>query len=159
MIRVQDGLFVGTDRDCHRGDADWAVVHACKHPCHVNGVGYSGKLPSTHPNYLVFETGDDLILNIIDPPIPLFKPELFAAFLSFAQRKSAEGKSILIHCNQGESRAPSLALLYMAKVSGTVSNDSYAAARADFERLFQNYHPGRGIESYLTTNWQPLGEF
>ncbi|MHB9150028.1 MAG: protein-tyrosine phosphatase family protein [Thermoleophilia bacterium] len=117
-----------------------------------------GSLPSTHPNYLVLEDGDDLILNIIDPPMPLFKPELFTAFLSFAKRKTGEGKSILIHCNQGESRAPSLALLCMAKVSGTVSDDSYQAARADFERLFQNYRPGRGIESYLTTNWQALRE-
>ena len=159
MIPVQDGLFVGTERDCRRGDAAWAVVHACKHPCHVKAVGYSGSLPSTHPSYLVLEYPDDLFLNIIDPPVPLFKPELFSAFLSFAMRKQEEGKSLLIHCNQGESRAPSLALLFMAKVTGAVSNDSYASARADFEKLFPGYRPGRGIATYLGARWDNLGEF
>jgi hypothetical protein len=158
MIRVQDDLFVGTEADCRRGDASWAVVHACKHPCHVTAVGYSGNLSPRHPNYLVFESGDDLFLNMIDPPNPLFKPELFSSFLSFARRKTEEGKALLIHCNQGESRAPSLALLFLAKLAGKVSDDSYASARADFESLFQGYRPGRGIQTYLTNNWQTAGE-
>ena len=159
MIQVQDNLFVGTESDCRHGDANWAVVHACKHPCHAAAVGYSGNLPASHPNYLAFETGDDLMLNIIDPPIPLFKPELFAAFLAFAARKTEDGKTLLIHCNQGESRAPSLALLFLAKVAGTISDDSYAAAREDFEKMFRGYRPGGGIQTYLGANWSALGEF
>lgn len=159
MISVQDGLFVGNERDCRRGGSDWAVIHACKHPCHVAAVGYSGSLASGHPNYLVFADRDDLFLNMIDPSAPLFKLELFSACLSFASRKTEEGKSLLIHCNQGESRAPSLALLFLAKVKLAISNDSYASARTDFELLFRNYRPGRGIQTYLATNWQSLGEF
>jgi len=159
MIQVQDNLFVGAENDCRRGDGTWAVVHACKHPCHVAAVGYSGSLPSGHPHYLVFESGDDLMLNIIDPPIPLFKPELFAAFLSFAKHKTEERRLLLIHCNQGESRAPSLALLFLAKVAHAIPDDSYASARADFEKLFPAYRPGRGIQTYLNANWQALGDF
>ena len=105
MILVQDKLFVGNDTDCRRSGAGWAVIHACKNPCHAAAVGYSGSLPSRHPNYLVFEKGDDLFLNIIDPPAPLFKPESFSAFLTFAKQKTEESKSLLIHCNQGESRS------------------------------------------------------
>ncbi len=47
---------------------DWAIIHACKSPCHQGAVGYIGNLDRTHPNYLVLESGSDLFLNMIDPP-------------------------------------------------------------------------------------------
>lgn len=158
MIEVHERLFVGNEADCCRGNEHSSTIHACKHPCHVTAVGYSGSLPSNHPNYLFLERGDDLFLNIIDPPVPLFKIELFEAYLSFAKRATDAGKSLLIHCNQGESRAPSLALVFLAKVRGAIANDSYAAARSDFERLFQGYRPGRGIQTFLSTNWQFIAD-
>lgn len=157
MIPIQNGLFVGTQRDCRTGDTGWAVVHACKNPCHARAVGYSGNLSPSHPNYLVRERGDDLFLNMIDPAAPLFRPEVFAAFLVFAERKTSGGKKLLIHCNQGESRAPSLALVFLAKVAGAISDDSYLSARQDFERIFAGYRPGHGIQTYLRQNWTALG--
>jgi predicted protein tyrosine phosphatase len=63
----------------------------------------------------VLEREYDLYLNIIDPPVPLFKPPLFSSFLVFADKHWRSGKKLLIHCNQGESRAPSLALLFLEK--------------------------------------------
>ena len=157
MIELQSNLFVGNESDCRRGGEGWAVVHACKHPCHVRAVGYSGSLPSSHPHYLVFEDDDDLILNMIDPPVPLFKAELFEAFLAFARRKTLEGKKLLVHCNQGESRAPSLALVFLAKIAGVLPNDSYATASSAFREIFSGYRPGRGIQAYLSANWNTLG--
>ncbi len=50
----------------------------------------------------------------------------FEAFLRFVDREIPE-RPILIHCNQGESRAPSLTLLYMAKRLGLLPSNSYAA--------------------------------
>ena len=77
MIEVSEKLFIGDDRDCLFDErTDWAVIHACKHTCHQNAVGYRGNLPSNHPNYLTFERGNHLFLNIIDPEKPLFKPQL-----------------------------------------------------------------------------------
>jgi len=158
MIEVRSGLDIGTDRDCCQGTTDLAVVHACKNPCHTSAVGYRGSLPTTHPNYLSFENGYDLALNMIDPPIPLFMPEMFAVFLDFCARQHAEARPILIHCNQGESRAPSLALVYLAKIAGEISNESYEAARGDFIGLFDGYFPGVGIQRYLTDHWTTLGK-
>ncbi|MDZ4178610.1 MAG: hypothetical protein U1E29_05205 [Coriobacteriia bacterium] len=159
MIEVEHGLFVGSERDCRRGDPTMAVVHACKHPCHVDAVGYRGSLPSNHPNYLFCQSGHDLVLNMIDPPLPLFKPEMFATFLQFAQRHLSESRPLLVHCNQGESRAPSLALVFMAKVSRTITASSYLDARVQFEQRFSGYRPGAGIQTYLTQHWASLGEF
>lgn len=157
MTEVHDNIFVGSEASCQLGNDSLAVVHACKSPCHQRAVGYTGSLPNTHAHYLVLKSENDLYLNIIDPPIPLFKPELFSAFMLFSSKHRDKGRRLLIHCNQGESRAPSLALLYLSKSLGVISDNSFAYARADFETLYPRYAPGKGIQSYLSTNWRDLG--
>jgi len=159
MIELFDRIFVTGDYACPppKGENDWAVVHACKSPCHQRAVGYRGNLEKSHPNYLVFEQERDLYLNMIDPPVPLFRVELFNAALNFAARHWEAGRGILFHCNEGRSRAPSLALLYGAKVRSYFSDSSFAMARRDFEPLYEHYRPGRGIETYLTEHWDEMG--
>ncbi len=159
MIEVQDGLYVGNGADCRVGDVEWAVVHACKSPCHQRAVGYRGSLSRDHPHYLVLEQGTDLYLNLVDPRIPLFMAPSFISFLAFARVQLIEGRKILIHCNQGESRAPSLALLLLAKLVGSISNESYGAARTEFEALFNSYNPGMGIQKYLADHWSEFDDF
>lgn len=174
MIEIYDRIFVAGDYACpdcgpasgfkpagrellaQHGD-DWAIVHACKSPCHQTAVGYKGNLDSKHPNYLVIESGTELYLNMIDPPVPLFKPILFTEALRFAKHHHEAGRAALFHCNQGRSRAPSIALLYLAKVRRVLSDESYEYARRGFELLYEFYAPGKGIESYLTDNWNSLG--
>ena len=153
MIEVVERLFIGSETDCRIGDDDWAIVHACKSPCHQRAVGYRGRLPRSHPNYLVLEESNDLYLNIIDPPGPLFMPPLFTSFLEFAQRQWKQGRKILIHCNQGESRAPSLALLFLAKCRNEISNESFDSAKHEFQRIYSYYQPGQGIQTYLRGKW------
>ena len=115
MQEVFERVWVGSDTSCRAGGGEWAVVHACKSPCHQRAVGYQGSLVSSHANYLVLNRGRDLYLNLIDPPKPLFMPASFIAFLGFADAEWTAGRKLLIHCNLGESRAPSLALLFLAK--------------------------------------------
>ena len=153
VVEAYSGVFIGGEEDCRGGTEELAVVHACKNPCHCSFVGYRGKLSQQHPNYLAFRRGYDLALNLIDPPTPLFMPKSFSTFLDFASDNHAEGRSILIHCNRGESRAPSLALLYLAKRVGALPNDSYANARNAFSPLYPSYLPGLGIQAYLSNNW------
>lgn len=133
-----------------------AVIHACKHPCHRNALGYSKSLPATHPNYLVCERGADLFLNMIDPEASLFMPPLFVETLRFSRMHAAERRQLLFHCNQGESRAPSLALLHLSKNLGVIDGASFAKAAAEFVRLYPLYRPGRGIQTYLGQHWDDL---
>ena len=97
-----------------------------------------------------------LFLNLIDPPIPLFQLESFAAFMSFAQQQYDDGASVLIHCNQGDSRAPSLALLFLAKHLQVIPSDSYETAAEAFVALYRDYRPGGGIRSFLKDHWPAL---
>lgn len=157
MQEVYERVFVTNELSCTHGDGELAVVHACKSPCHQNAVGYTGNLSNQHPNYLVLEKENDLFLNIIDPAEPLFMPPLFSHFIEFSNKHWSQGKKIIIHCNQGESRAPSLALLFLAKVVSVIPNDSYGAAREEFEKLYPRYNPGQGIQKYFAKNWSVLG--
>src|SRR5262249_19056801 len=118
-------------------------------------AGYKNILPKDHPHYLAAEKNGALYLNLIDPPLPLFQLKSFEIFFEFIDRH-LHRKPILIHCNKGESRAPSLCLLVMAKRLKAISDESYAAARKDFEEKFP-YKPGEGISVFLAANWAALG--
>lgn len=154
---IPELLYFGDGASCTIENArKYAIVHACKDPCHRRAVGYSEKsLNKHHPNYLACEKDNQLFLNLVDPPIPLFQLESFKIFLNFTARVKEEGRPLLIHCNQGQSRAPSLAILCMAKCLGQFPNESYAAARSAFEERFP-YNPGKGIEKFLTDHWDKL---
>jgi hypothetical protein len=155
-VNVTDHLSFGDESHCtHLHDPALAIVHACKEPCHRSAVGYTTRtIPSGHPNYLALENGHHLYLNLIDPDQPLFMMASFDAFLRFVDRQIAE-RNVLIHCNQGQSRAPSLALVYMAKRLGLLPGDSYTAATAGFRASFP-YTPGKGIQLWLTNNWSRI---
>lgn len=153
MIEISERLLIGSEADCRVGDEDWAIVHACKSPCHQRAVGYRGSLSRSHPNYLVLEGANDLYLNIIDPPIPLFMSPLFTSFLEFAICQWERGKKVMIHCNQGESRAPSLALLFLSKYKNEISSESFDAAKQEFQGKYPHYQPGQGIQIYLREKW------
>jgi hypothetical protein len=98
----------------------------------------------------VLEQEYDLFLNIIDPHVPLFMPPLFTEFLAFANKHWSQGRKLLIHCNQGESRAPSLAMLLLAKGVFSIPDTSFELARLEFEKLYPRYNPGKGIETYFS---------
>ncbi|MCK0713597.1 hypothetical protein ACFO0U_05985 [Chromohalobacter sarecensis] len=158
MQEVYERVFVADATSCLAGSNEVAVVHACKIPCHQRAVGYTRNLPNSHPNYLVLERGSDLYMNIIDPPVPLFMPALFSKFLEFSKKHWDNGKKLVIHCNQGESRAPSLALLFLARALTVIDDSSYSSARGEFQKLYPRYQPGEGIHTYFTQNWAKLGQ-
>jgi len=156
MLSVWGNLYVGDDADCFSDERPgWAVVHACKNPCHAAAVGYSGSLSYSHPNYLQLRCGSHLYLNLIDPPTPLFIPASFKYALDFIDEYIGSRK-VLIHCNEAFSRAPSIALLYLANRAKVIRETSYAAACEDFLRLCPAYTPGEGIQTFLITNWESL---
>ena len=156
MRRVLDRVFVGSQEDCRTSRPGFSVVHTCKVPCHRRALGYRGRLPRDHPGYLFVEAGDELFLNLIDPDRPLFHLAVFVRFLDFAAQRLAAGDSLLVHCNLGRSRAPSLVLLLLAKRCGVLPNTSYDAAVEAFLDLLPGYRPRRGIQAFLRQHWTEI---
>lgn len=158
MIEVSKNLYIGDENDCfYEIREDWVVIHACKSPCHQRGVGYRGSLPQTHPEYLISEKGDHLYLNMVDmqqPLSPRYTNPILKRATDFIE-KNILSKKILVHCNLGESRAPSIALVYLAK-TGFISKDNFDKAVEDFKKVYHLYTPGTGIYSYLKSNWDDI---
>jgi len=156
MREVYKNIFVGDISDCREGVGEWSIIHACKYPCHRNAVGYEKKISPTHPNYLVLRKGQNLYLNIIDPDEPLFMNPLFIETLRFCKDYIKTDKKLLFHCNQGDSRAPSLALLHLSKNLHVIDNSSYENAANEYQKIDPFYKPSRGIRIYLCQYWNEL---
>lgn len=158
MKEIYKNIFIGTEQDCTLQEVEGlAVIHACKHPCHVKFVGYKGNLPQNHPNYLIAESENHLVLNMVDMEKefhPKFTHPMIKASMNFIQ-KHINNKKILIHCNQGQSRSPSIALIYLARI-GVIDNSSLQNSQLAFKQLYPYYKPGNGILKYMNRNWQYL---
>ena len=113
MIEVYPKLFVGDQIDYELNvimQRGWAVVHACKEPYHRQALGYRGRRPPEgHHESLVARRGNRLILNMVDAKDPeLFSKEMIDVALGFIDEALYKGLKVLVHCDRGESRSPSV---------------------------------------------------
>lgn len=150
MIHVHSNIYIGTVDDCNfRSELDesWRVIHACKDPCHKSVVG---SVDSSHPNYLWLETDTDLVLNLVDARTPnFFNVAMFITSLNFIDRH--KNNNILVHCNKGESRSASIAMLYLAKRLKILPDFNVHHA---FKTLYHPYMPSDGIRAFIDSNWR-----
>jgi hypothetical protein len=150
MIEIKHNLYVGNQNDC-QGAKGFAVAHCCKEPYHRAFVGYRQRaLPKDHKEYLWAIRGDEIALNIIDAD----KKEYFAegminAALNHIEYHLRAGKRVLVHCNQGGSRGPSIAMLSMRDELP----DDFIEAEGRFKELYPLYNPRNGIREYVRDHW------
>ena len=156
MIEVYRNLFVGSEHDeaSVRGQAGWFVVHACKDPYHRQALGYKGHgAPKDHPEYLMARRKGCLILNLIDAAdVNYIPPEIIDAALADIHQHIASDR-VLVHCNQGLSRSPAIAFLYLAKFSGLFGDRDYQSALRYFRELYPPFAPANGMAEYIRLNW------
>jgi len=150
-------LYVGDINDnSNLSETNWAVVHATQ-TIHYKILGWNrtyNKPDKNHPNYIVYENENHLSLNLVDGAAYLYNwsgSETFIKVLDFIDKWISE-KNVLVHCDQGFSRSPTLCLLYLAKRKSLISNNSYSEAKQDFLELYQNFNPG-GIGDFVNENW------
>lgn len=149
MIEVSKHLYVGGIDDFHSQDAG-SVVSATK-TVHSKFVGAQ----RGDPEYIVAVRPFHLMLNWVDGPAHLYTwggPELFNQILDFVQESIiGRGEPCLVHCDQGHSRAPTVAMLYMAKRSREIPDDPHGA-RGAFLDVYPRYQPA-GIFEYVQRHW------
>ena len=158
MHEVHANLVVGGIEACSYGGSGRAVVHACKHPCHQRRVGYTGNLPSSHPEYLVAPRGNHLFLNMVDMDQKLqhrFTGPILRAALDFIATQVG-ARTVIVHCNHGYSRSPTIAMLYLAKRAGVLSHTAFDEAAEAFKQLYPAYAPGPGVTAYLLDHWHDI---
>ena len=160
MVEVYKSLFVGKQNDYENNPLyfnGWGVVHACKEPYHRNLLGYTGRgAPRDDPRYLFgYDLNQHLVLNIVDCDNPaFFADSMIDEAINYVIKYLKEGKKVLIHCNQGESRAPSIALMVLRKLK--VVDSDFNKAFNEFKSKYPTYDPAIGIYQYMQIRWSNL---
>ena len=157
MIKVHHNLFVGNLDDCKQVSSDFAVVHACKSPCHQEALGYKGNLESDNPAYLSYSENNNLYLNLVDmdiSPDHKFMRKIIENTIDFI-KNNIENKPVLIHCNKGQSRSPFLALIYLSRLQ-IISNKSFHDSAMHFIEIYPMFSIGQGLYSYARAYWEGI---
>jgi hypothetical protein len=156
VIEVHQNLFVGSQDDevFIRGQNGWFIVHACKEPYHRQALGYTGRAASKdHPEYLIARRPGRLILNLVDAPDVNYIPaQIIDAALDDIHQNIASSK-VLVHCNQGMSRSPAIAFLYLLKFADVFRRQDHDEDLRDFLKIYPSYAPARGVADYVRLNW------
>ncbi|MDR7856098.1 dual specificity protein phosphatase [Tissierella sp.] len=168
MLEIIKNLFVGNEehyfnlkkehipgREVDQPCDNFAVVHACKEPYHRQLLQYTGRgAPKDHPGYLFAERGNRLFMNIVDAPKSLFFDKtMIDKAIDFMEKKLDEGLKVLVHCNEGASRSPSISLLYLIK-NGYIKGDTLEDCEVEFLKLYPNYNPGKGMRDFVKENFE-----
>lgn len=156
MIEVAENLYIGSQDDYESNvkfQTDWFVIHACKEPYHRQTLGYTGRaVANTHPEYLLAERDNRLILNLVDVADPKYiAKEIIDKTIAVIDENIGH-KKILLHCNQGMSRSATIGLLYLHHV-GIISTDVFQEAEREFLKLYPNYNPANGMRVFAEKHW------
>ncbi|MDQ0462943.1 hypothetical protein QO010_000691 [Caulobacter ginsengisoli] len=156
MIEVHPNLHVGGEVDERRirGQPGWFTIHACKEPYHRQALGYTGPAASKdHPEYLIARRDSRLILNLVDAPnVKFIGPSLIDAALAAIEEHIGTSQ-VLVHCNQGMSRSPTIAFLYLAKHTDRFRGLGHDEALAAFRTIYPPYNAARGMSDYTRIHW------
>ena len=109
------------------------------------------------PNYSLYEEGNHLYLNLIDPKWELSAlrtNHIIEHAIHFIDRQIIR-RPVLVHCDQGQSRSTMVAMTYLAN-KDIITRESYAAAVIEFIKRYPDFKPGNGVKAYCQNNWEFL---
>lgn len=158
MINVFNNLWVGNMEDLKQplDWSNWAIIHACKEPFHRELLGYTTLgAPKDNPEYLVARRDLILYLNLIDAPKPEYIPEeIINTAIDFIDEHLKQKRNVFVHCNQGESRAPGITLLYL--ISKKIISEDPETILKIFQAMYPNYNPGEGMRLFIENRFKEL---
>ena len=129
------------------------IISAAKEPYHRRALGYTTRAaPKDHPEYLWAYRKNNLILNLVDARDFKYIPKKIIDEVIKCINQQIKQTNIFLHCNEGISRSPSIALLYLA-TKGKV-NSNIDKAMQEFTQIYPIYCPSQGILDFIYIYWQ-----
>lgn len=137
------------------------MVLAAREPWHREALGYTGRgAPSDHAEYLFALRDNRLILNLFDAPDPKYINRavidkaigfMDVRMVELWDAPEADSRCIMVACNQGRSRSPTIAMLWMAP--GLPENYD-EAVKLFTEKHYPDYAPGEGMSAFARIHWR-----
>lgn len=159
-MNIIDRLYVGGDIEYEKlkDKSGWSFLRCCKDgpSGHKDILGYKTLGAPKDKNYLFVQKNKHLMaLNMLDLDDPnFFQEKMINKGLDFINERMNAGDKVLVACNQGISRGPSMAFMYLKKIHELP--DSFVRAKKIFSTLYPKYNPGIGINSYVREHWKEL---
>lgn len=160
MKQIKDiKLYVGT-----KEEYKVAIQKGMKIVCalnRVNGfvthqsiVGWKGKgCDPKSPDYLFKRETNAIYLNMIDGDDPKYiSDEMINPTLDFIHEHLNLGNEIFVYCSLGESRSPSIALMYLLEYNLIDKNqNSIEEFKTEY---YPKYNPKNGNLLYIKRRWE-----
>lgn len=128
-----------------------SALLCAKNPYHKEIVGYERNCPKDHPEYLVAYRPKEHImaLNMVDSPKPeFFSDKMVLAGIDFIQNELAQNNDVVVVCNQGESRSPTMCLIYLISIGAFEKSISHNELVNQFKEFAPEWNPRNGILEY-----------
>lgn len=158
MLKLTDHLYLGRCLESpHASQGRRTLLYVCHWPCGRADTRYEAlpECPAAAAVTRGSENGRLKFLDLVNVEIPHYRTADMMAILDLIDSKLSFGDVVLIS-ERAESRAPSLALLWLAFRGRLISRSSFAAARSDFTRLCPDYIPWPGWVIFLEQEWDAL---
>jgi len=159
MNQVRDlKLFIGTKEEypiakqkgmkivCALNRANGFVTHQ-------SVVGWQGKgCNPDNPFYLFKREPDAIYLNMIDAEDSKYvNDEMINPALDFIKQHLNNDSEVFVYCSLGESRSPSIALMYLLENSLIEKNENtFSLFKSHY---YPAYNPKRGNLLYIKERW------
>jgi len=119
--RVITGIYVG-DRDAYnavRHLPSWSFCLAAQ-SFHRELLGYKGRgAPKDSPNYSYAIVDNTFYANLVDADnVKYVDPELIERMLTWCLGEYGQHRTLLVACDRGQSRSPTIALMLLRRLGG-----------------------------------------
>jgi len=130
-----------------------ALNRAHGYVTHQSVVGWQGRgCNPDNPHYFFKQEADAIYLNMIDGEDPKYVNDVMInAALNFIHQHLTAGDEVFIYCSLGESRSPSIALMYLLEYN-LIPKETNSIS--DFKNdYYPDYQPKLGNLLYIKHRW------
>lgn len=154
-------LFVGDDSDdIEAQKKGYAILSACKDGPygHRAALNYHTQGAPKGDHYYAATRGKRMVLNLVDHDDPNFiQEDAVYPGLRFIDKHLKAGDKVLVHCNHGHSRGPTMAMMFLRTIGELPSG--FTTSEKVFRALYPKYDPNAGMRTFARGHWAELAKF
>lgn len=160
-VRIYPHLRVGGDDAYERlkNEENWSFLRCCKYGPggHQRTLDYHTLAAPEGSEHFVVKRGHLMALNMLDLDDPHYvDPDMIFTGLEFVKQELEAGREVLISCNAGLSRGPTVGLMFLRYI-GDLPHAYLHSVRL-FYHIYRQYRPSQGIEQFARNVWSQLGD-